>query len=295
MIDAARPHAGDRHVPGRQRARLVRADDGRRAERLDGTQPTDERLSTGHAAEPDRQCDRCDRGQSFGYRGDRQRDRRLEHQAHGAALRHAEQADERCDAQRQGRQTPSERIESPLERGWLLAHRAGQRADPADLGLVTRGCHHRRPDAGGHRGARIDHVEPVSQRRIAVRPVPLAVFGHRQRLARERGLVRPQVGLLDQPCVRGNGLAGGELDDVPAHDAFGVDRHDLPVAQHRRASGGEAEEGFHRPSSAELQRETEQGVHGDHDADCRGVEQVAHGERHDGRRHQQQRDHTFEL
>ena len=47
-------------------------------------------------------------------------------------------ADERGDAERQPDQAAPQRVEPPFERRVLLVHRAGQSADPADLGGVAR-------------------------------------------------------------------------------------------------------------------------------------------------------------
>ena len=73
-----RPHVHDRHVAGRERPRLVGADDRGRSKRFDGRQPAHERVTTGHASHANRQRDGGYGRQRFRNRGNREREARLD-------------------------------------------------------------------------------------------------------------------------------------------------------------------------------------------------------------------------
>jgi hypothetical protein len=108
-------HDAHRHLSRGQCACLVRTHDRCRAKRLDRRQPANERLTSRHARHTNRQCDRCDGGQSLRDRGDGERDRGLQHETPRNVAPNAEQGDDRRDKQCDDDQAASERIEPMLE------------------------------------------------------------------------------------------------------------------------------------------------------------------------------------
>ena len=135
---ASRPHRA--HPVLGQRARLVGADDGRRAERLDRAQPLDERAAASEARDPDRERERERRQQPLGDVGDDQADREregvLERQPGGEpADRQEGEAGGDGDEGDQPRDPP----DLLLERALLGLDALGQGGDPAELGLHAGG------------------------------------------------------------------------------------------------------------------------------------------------------------
>ena len=151
-------------VPG-----LVRADDRRRAERLDGGQAADERVAAGHAAHVRPRARSWPR--PAGLPGTAATASAIPVSsmiASGAPCRTPSAPTSAGDGQRHPDQAVTERVESPLERRALLADTADQQSDPAELGQpcplrsTTRPC-----GAGGHGRALVDHV--ACDRRAACR------------------------------------------------------------------------------------------------------------------------------
>ena len=116
--DVERRH---RHAVLRQRAGLVRADDGDRAERLDGRQLADQRLALEHALRAQRERDGDHRGQRLGHGGHRQADGRQQ-QLLDVALRRGSARGRRSRDQDQRRagQPLAQLVQALLQRRLLL-------------------------------------------------------------------------------------------------------------------------------------------------------------------------------
>jgi hypothetical protein len=126
-IDALR-----RHLVAGQRARLVRADDGDRAEGLDGRQPPYDGVASGHALDPEGDRDGEDRRQFLRNRRHRQADRGEEHLARGLTMHHDSEYEYHCRRSQRGDGKPAaEPPDLAQERGRQRLHLLDHRADHA--------------------------------------------------------------------------------------------------------------------------------------------------------------------
>jgi len=162
-------HRGHRHLVAGEGAGLVRADDRRRSERLDGGQLLDDGVLAGHALDPQRQHDREDGGQALGHRRHRQRHPDEQHvdQVGGAVHvgGHQDGGDHHGgdDHHGDGQRAP-DALDLALQRCALLLGAAEQAGDAAHLGVHAGGSDHRAAAPTGHRGATEHHVDAVPQR-----------------------------------------------------------------------------------------------------------------------------------
>ncbi len=157
------------HRVGRQRAGLVRADVGDRAQRLDRRQPPHQRVDLHHPACAERQQDGHDGRQRFGNGRDREADRRHGHQEDRFAAQQAQAEHHRADRQRHERKTLAEHRKPLLQRGAALLRLAQQRRDLAQLRGRAGGDHQPARASLRHQGALERHVVPVAQRMVAGR------------------------------------------------------------------------------------------------------------------------------
>jgi len=135
-----------RHLVARQRARLVRADNGCGAERFDRRQLADDGVGGGHAADAKAQAD-CDDGrQRLWNGGDRERHREQEQAQDGIEIgdRAREQSGrehDRADPQHDHAEALAGAVELLLQRGRLFLRGFQQSGNAADFGLHA-GCDH---------------------------------------------------------------------------------------------------------------------------------------------------------
>ena len=156
------------HLVLRQRAGLVGGDDARRAERLDGGQVADDRVSPSHALHADRQHGGDDGRQSLGDGGDGEghaenqdmNDRRQPaHILDENQCRDHDDGDDHDDNAEHLACT----VELALERRRLVAGFLQQTGDVTDLGIHAGRGHDRLPSTIGRRRAAEDHVAAVTE------------------------------------------------------------------------------------------------------------------------------------
>ena len=300
------PAAGDLDAPGPelertdghlvlgQGAGLVGADDGGRAQGLDGGQPADQDAHAGHALHPQRQRHGGDGGQPLGHRGDGQRDADLQHVQERVAAKPARQDDDEAERQDDADQQATELGQLPLERRVPVVRLLDQRADLADLGAHAGGGDEHPAAPVRDRRAHEEHVPPVAERRVLVGD-GFDGLGDRLRLAGQGGLLHLQPHALDDAPVGGHPRPGVEDDDVAGHQLGRGDLVLLPIADdvgHRRDL---LPEGGERLLRLPLGQEADGRVQDDDDQDGDRLDALAQGEGHRGRRQQQDHDEALEL
>ena len=283
------------HLPDRQRAGLVGADDRGRAQRFDRRQFTHQRAAARHAqyAEPERNRD--DRGQSLRHGGHRQADRGHEQLEQRGAAQQAQAEQQRHDAQRAPRQEAPERVELLLQGRALGCPRSfNQSGDTAQFGIHPGGHHHRlagsRRDAGAHEY----HVRAVAERYVALlqRGHPL---GHRRGLTGQSGLDALEGRRVQQPGVGRDQVAGFQHDDVTDDDVCSGNRSDLAVAPYLGLGRGHALERRDRFLGLELLDKADDRVEDDDGEDGEGIHQLTEQPGDGGRGNQNPDDQALEL
>ena len=215
--DAVRRFGGDcrdhHHFHQGQRARLIGADTGYRAESFDRGQEPDDGVAFGHPLNADRQRHRDERRQSFRNHRHRDADHRLK-DFHEGQVTHppAEQKhDHAHDSDRAG-DAVSELLDLPQQRRLQRANRGHHLVDTAQFRMRAR----RHYNAGGppccHQGAGECHPFAIANRGFFGYGV--GGFVDRNRLARKCRLFGPQVLHVDQSKVRRNLVPGFEKHDV---------------------------------------------------------------------------------
>ena len=128
-----------RHFVPSQRPGLVGADDGDRAEGLDGGESADERPHSRHSLHADGEGHRRDGGEPLGHCGNRQRDADFEHVEEVVPAEPAGEHDDGTEREHDPDEGPAEPVELLLERRLATTGLLDHDADLADL----------RPHAGG--------------------------------------------------------------------------------------------------------------------------------------------------
>ena len=216
--DVERAHG---HFADRQGAGLVRADDGRRAERLDGGQFAHERAATGHAQHAERERNGHYCWQTFRHGGHGEADRSHEQLERLRPAQQPQSEQQRDDAQRRPDEHATEGLQLFLQRRAFLRTRFfNQSRDAAQLGVHRRG--HDDGLARARRDARPHehHVLAVAERDV----VPLQSRGPlvlRLRLAGQRGLDALERGRGQEPGIRRDQIAGFQREDVTGDDSRG--------------------------------------------------------------------------
>ena len=227
--DVERAHG---HFADGQGAGLVRADDRRRAERLDRGQFAHQRAAAGHAQHAERERHRDDGRQPFRHGGHGETDRGHEQLEGFRPAQQPQPEQQRDDAQRRPDEDASERVEFLLQRGLLLRTRLfNQTGDAAQLRVHRRGHDHGLAGARRDAGAHEHHVLAVAERDVALLQ-SRGLLRHRLRLAGQRGLDAPERGRLQEPGIGRDQVAGFQREDVAGDDSRGGNRSDLPVAPH---------------------------------------------------------------
>ena len=235
----------ERHAVLRQRARLIRADDGSTAQRLHGGQALDDGVLFDHARHADGENDGDDRGKPFGDRRDRQGDRRHEQLQPVQSDTRADNEDDDACRERDNAEVFAQLRKLCLQRGARLLLAREKVCDLAHLRLHARAGDNRRRRAVGDGAARKDHVGAVADGRVLLH-LRRGVLLRRHALARERGLFRLQVGALQEPCIGGDKVARFQKDDVAGHQLGRLNDLLLAVADDARVRGGHVLERLQR-------------------------------------------------
>ncbi len=193
------PQRGHRHLVARQRAGLVAADGGGRAQRLHRRQPADDGAAPGHALHAHGQRDGHGHRQPLGHHRHHLADGHHQHLGQRQPAPQAEQHHHHEQAQRRTDQPAPELLDAPLQRRRRLDRGGGQPGDVADLGVHAGGHDQGARAAGADEGAGIDHASAVGQ--AGVLGQRRQGLGHGHRFAGERGLGHLQLRELDQPRV----------------------------------------------------------------------------------------------
>ncbi len=206
-----------RHPVFGHRAGLVGTDHRRRAERLDGVQPSYQAVGTSEPPDARGERHRRHRGQSFGNGGHRETDGRLQHQAEGLTVEDPQPCHHGADPQRNTDESPSQRLDLLLEGGDTLARRRHGQADTSERGGRAGRGDEGTPGPRHHRGPQIHHGDSVGQRRIGLHGIgrPLC---HRHALSSECGLAHLEGCTSDQSTIGGDVATRLQNDDVSRDD-----------------------------------------------------------------------------
>ncbi len=157
-----------RHLVPGQGPGLVGADDGNRAEGLDGGEAADQRPHPGHPLHADGEGHRRDGREPLGHRRDRQRDADFEHVEKVVAAEPAGQHDDGTEREHDPDEGPPEPVELLLERRLAGAGLFDHDADLADLRPHAGGGDEEPATPVGHGRAHEGHADPISEHGLGV-------------------------------------------------------------------------------------------------------------------------------
>ena len=278
VADAGQFHAsagGDDGAHGHlvlgQRARLVRADDRGRTERLHRRQLAHDGVALDHALHAQRQHDRENGRQPFGHGGHGQRNaqqQRLHQPIKRTDLAHQQDRgddddgnDHHADAQQL-----AHACDLQLERGLFFGRGLHQPGDLAHFRLHGRGGDHGLAAAkGGDRAAK-DHIDAVADAGFAADRRD--ILGDGLAFARQGRLGHLQRGDIHQAAVGSDGVALLDQQNIAGDQ---VERGDLllfAVAQHRGHGRGHLLQRGHGGFGAFFLKVTDNGIE-QHDGDDR--------------------------
>jgi hypothetical protein len=206
-----------RHLVEGQRAGLVGADRRRGTERLDRSQPLDDRTLGRKRLRSQGEHGRHNRGEARRDSSDREADPDQEQVVEVVAVQEAEDHDQRQRNTRHDRDQHRQLIELPGERGLLLLNTAQHPGDLSDLGGHARRSddHLAAPPCDGR--VHVRHVDPIAERDL----VPgdrLDGLQDRSAFSGERGLFDLQRRRDEQPPVGGNLVARLERDHITGNE-----------------------------------------------------------------------------
>ena len=284
----ARRHLTDGESPG-----LVGADHLRTAERLDRGQASDERVTSHHARDAERQRNRDDRGETFGDCRDGEAHGREEELEGRQPACDAEDEHQHDDRRACPEQAAGDLVEAPLERRVAARRRLEQAGDATDLGLHAGGDDDGPPGPARHAGAEEHHAAAVGERCLdaAHRGVLLDRFG----LAGQRCLVGPQHGRVNQPRIGRNQISRVDEEQVAAYDVTTRDDFCPSVADYSRTRCGHSRERGDRLLGAVLLEEPDDGVEDDDGDDRAAVDDLAESNRDPGGADQNPHHQALEL
>jgi hypothetical protein len=238
---ARRPHGGEPHPVLGEGARLVGAEHGRGAERLEGGEAAREDAVAGDPPGPDRHEDGQDDGEFLRDHRHRERDAGEEPVEPRAAQQAVQDEQSGADDEAECRERLHERRHLELQCGAARLDLGQRRAEASDLAPGPGRPHLRDPAPADDEGS-----GPRARAVVAARPFvrfddPRAL-SNRCRLPGEERLVDLQSRGLDQGGVRRDAVSFGEDDDVAAHHLSTEDTSPLPVADDQRSRAGEIPE-----------------------------------------------------
>ena len=252
----------DVHFIQRERAGLVGADVGHRAEGFHCRQPADQGIFFHHLRGAQGEGDGDDRRQGLRYRRHRQTDGGQQHADYRLAAQHADHKHEHAQRDDRQRDDATEAREAALQRGADVFGRVQQQCDFTKLGAATGRHHHGETAAVGDQRALISHVEPVAHGQVR-RVQGAGVLGYRQGLPRQRGFLSHDVGAGDKAQVGGHDVAGFQVHDIAGHQLGRGDADELTVARDACGRSGHHAEGGDGALRAEFLYETDERVEDD--------------------------------
>ena len=285
------PHS---HPVLRQRARLVRADDGDRTERFHCRQFADERVALEHALGPKRQRKRDDRRETLRNHGDGHADGREQHIPQRLATGNADAKHEQRDDDAPYGEPLAHGLEPLLQRRRLDANRLDERRDLAQLGFHAGGDDDAPAPPVRDQRAHIGHVHAVTDRHLGVRQW-IGALVRRFGFAGEGGLLDPEIHGLDQAYVGRNRVARLEHHHIARRERARGDLPRRPVAHDAHRGHRQLLERGNGPLGAVLLKEAEQSEEHDDRENGARFEVLAEDEREDGRGDEDQHHDGREL
>ncbi len=238
------------HRPGRQRARLVAAQNVDAAEVLNRGQALDDHLRPRHAHRSAAQRHGADHREKFRREAHAQRDGEQQRFERVVLEDNADHEDEQHQHDRRSQDQQAESVQPVFEFGfWCACPQPGR--DVAEHRLRARRQGHRRARAAHDRGAEKHQIRGVGAGRAArtrwcVRRRDSLVG--RQRLARQHRLLNGEIARLEKSAVRRHQIAGRQPDEIAGHDR--PDRDFLPIGARNHPDRG----GQRRPATPRAAR-----------------------------------------
>ena len=277
--------AHDGHLVLGEGACLVRANDLRAAQGLDGGELADDGVVLAHLGDANGEHDGHHGGQTLGDGGDGERHgdhERVENERHVVEEAHAvlepgDHKDQGADHDANDGENLGELVELLLKRRLLVLGTREGVGDLAHLGVHARGNNHGAATAVYHGGAHVAHVLAVAERDV------LALLEHvedrgdlvdRHGLAREGGLLDLHRRALDDAAVGGDGVAGLENHKVANDELGGRHGNHLAVTHDLALCGGHLLKRGQGLLCLGLLHHTENRVDHDHEADDDHVGEV---------------------
>jgi len=278
-------------VPG-ERPRLVRADHGDAAERLDGRHAAHERPLGPHPSHGAHERRGDDDGQALRDGGDGQSDSRPDHLPDGGAAHEARCAADPARGEAGVGHRLAEVGDAALERAGRSVRLVDERLHASDLGALAGRHHHGAPPARGHHRAGVEHG---GARRERPRQVD-RVHGLPQRLALagQRSLVARQPVCVDHPRVGRDDVPGLQDEHVARDELRGRDRPQL-AAEHARVAGVELVPRRDEVLVVRLDAVPDRGIEQDDGLDRGSVHELAESGGHRRRADQEDRRQVREL
>ena len=266
------------HLAARQRAGLVRRDDGGRPERFDRGQLLDDGVVARHAPHAHRQHHRQDRRQALGHGGDGQRYAQQQYRddiGHALNVRGEQDRAHHNGGDRQRRDTQHLAQMRDLDLKWRRCVGGGvqQGGNAAHLGLHAGGGDDGAPAALRDRRALEHHVQPVAQRRN--RRQRRRILQHRLALAGQRRLQQLQGGGLCQPRIGAHGIAFSEDQHIALDQFCAGYTDDGAVTQHGRGGRGHLCQRRHRLRRLGLLQPAQHRIQHHHERDDDGIQRPA--------------------
>ena len=279
-VDAprGRHHPLHRHLAARQRAGLVRRNDGGRTERFHRGQLLHDGVVARHAAHAHGQHHRENGGQALGHRSHSQRHAQQQNRHHIADAVNVGNKQNRAHHNRRCLQCRDAQHLAQV-RNLLLQRRrrvwrgVEQGGNAAHLGLHAGGGDDGAPGALRHRRAFEHHVQPVAQSRR--RQERRRVFQHSFALARERRLEQLQRGGLHQARIGAHRVALGEHQQVALDQPGAGHPGHRAVAQHAGGGGGHLCQRRHRLRCLVFLQPPQHRIEHHHSGDHNGVQRPA--------------------
>ena len=176
----------------------------------------------------------------------------------------------------------------------MFGHLGDQRADAAHLGVRAGGGDNEAAAAIRDGGAHVHHADAVTERGLVIGN-RICGLGCWQRLARQRGFVRVQPRVLNDPAIGGDAISCIEQHHIAGHQSLGGNLALSTIAEHTRDGHRALAQSRQGTRRLPLRDEADDRVEHDHDQDCAGFDQLAERERDCGGSEQQPHDQAFEL
>ena len=260
-----------------ERPRLVRQENGHRADGLGGTQPAEQDSLLRQAQPAERDEDRHEDRQLLGDRGERERQSVEQHLTWVLAPKDAEEGYEHARRHRYDQRCARQLGHRALKRGGRLLGLRHESAEAPDLSLVAQRDDDALAGAGHHGGARVQHGGALGERRVGVHPLGALGGGHR--LARQPGLVGGQPVRVHDAGIGRDDAAGLDQQHVADDERARRDRHRQAGAPDERIGGAEVAESLQRALRTDLGGRLDGADEHDDRKDCDRVANLAEDRR----------------